>query len=157
MNLIQQALEKQGIIAGWRGPEPESPNIISKSYLEGDLDDGVPRLVRSLNDKGTSIKISQLKKDYKKLLESVNIENHTTEIKAKTKDIILEQYPMYKQNNMLARYNVLSTLKRTTKDQKEELKSILDAWDWINNVREVSKTARSKNIPVSDIKWPKIP
>lgn len=67
---MQQAINAQGIEAGWRGPEPASGAEITQGYLD-EIIDGYPRLNYAIDETDT-VNVLQLAADFDTFLAEEN-------------------------------------------------------------------------------------
>lgn len=158
MNTIQEALNLQGIQAAWNGDEPASADVISDAYLTTPVYGDMPRMVRTQGDAGNTIDIEKLKDDYTNIKMTKDEEKRIAEIKEVTSQVILDQYPEWKQRNMIARSLEL-TKKIAEGDvlpqaEQDELTAIQAAWDWVQQVRSTSDQAETDGTLAQHITWP---
>jgi hypothetical protein len=158
MNSIQRALAEQNISAAWNGDEPQVVEIITDSYLNNPIFNGLPRMVRTQGDAGNDIDIEKLRIDYARFSREQAEEKRIADIKDAASRTILNQYPNWKQANMSARFAELTgriALGETLSDpEKDELSAVKAAWTWIHAVRTTSDEAEVNGTLAQHITWP---
>lgn len=85
-------------------------------------------------------------------------EKRITDIKSKAGSIITDQFPEWKQRNMLAKYNelleVLIVGGSHSSEESAEFISLKSVWEWIKSVRQTSDDAEANGTLLKDIEWP---
>lgn len=84
----------------------------------------------------------------------VSVERERIEaIKNEAHKIILEQLPIWRQNNLLARTSELLRKQSLTPEEETELDEMQQTWDWVKAIRTKSDEAETNGTPVDQIDW----
>lgn len=157
MNIIQRALELQGIKAAWQGEEPADVMQITSDYLNEVFDNNMPRMVRAEDDAGKVVNIIQLRMDYHNLVSSIGEERRIAAIKRKAGEVINNVMPDWKQRNLMARSIELlniSASREYTPEEQAEVDFIQYFWAWVKVVRATSDAAENEGKQAYQITWP---
>jgi len=160
MNNIQKALNVQNIVVAWAGPEPLLSSNITLPYLEEKIvNDKYPRMTRSADDTGAEIDIAKLRIDYDVFVSASTETTRVKEIKQLASNVIISEYPEWKQRNITARMVELINKRATTTltaEESAELITVQAIWDWIKDVRALSDQAEIDGLMPVEITWPDV-
>jgi len=157
MNIIQKALALQEIYVAWSGSAPSNSSTITSTYLDGN-DGDFPRMVRTDEDTGNTIDVTQLRADFDALDDSTIETLRVSKIKAEAGRIINARYPEWKQRNMTARGLELVREEQVngslTTEETAEIGDIEAVWAWIKSIRTTSDQAETDETLLHLISWP---